>query len=104
MDEASGQAIFRRFGSLNARNLLYYQVEILLLEKELDEIERQHQSGSVGRDYQKFAEYLVKAAWNPANAEHEETEIAHHNCVRRLRSMISGYSMTTASCGLKLLG
>jgi hypothetical protein len=34
-----GYAIFRRFAALNARNLLYLQVELLELEDELDKIE-----------------------------------------------------------------
>ncbi|MCJ1389396.1 hypothetical protein MMC18_002253 [Xylographa bjoerkii] len=37
-----GFAIFRRFASLNARNLLYLQVEILELEEELNKLEEAH--------------------------------------------------------------
>jgi len=33
-----GMSIFKRFAALNARNLLYMQAEILLLERELDVI------------------------------------------------------------------
>ena len=32
-------AIFRRFGALNAQNLLYFQAELVFLEKQLRELE-----------------------------------------------------------------
>lgn len=42
MGSEPGFAIFRRFGSLNAKLLLYLQAEIVQLEHELVEIERQN--------------------------------------------------------------
>ncbi|MCJ1417777.1 hypothetical protein MMC32_004122 [Xylographa parallela] len=43
-----GFAIFRRFGALNTRNLLYLQVEILELEIELNKVE---EANSVDKDH-----------------------------------------------------
>ena len=40
MGDGDGPAVFRRFGALNARILLYLQAEILELEYELDAVER----------------------------------------------------------------
>jgi hypothetical protein len=47
-----GYAIFRRFASLNARNLLYLQVELLELEDELDKIEEANSKDETFRPIQ----------------------------------------------------
>jgi hypothetical protein len=44
MSKHSDVFILRAFSSLNARNLLYYQAELLHLEQELQEIESEDQS------------------------------------------------------------
>lgn len=41
-------AIFRRFGALNARSLLYQQAELIHLEKLLRDIERRDNDSGVG--------------------------------------------------------
>ena len=42
MGNVAGQAIYRRFASLNARRLLYRQAEIVCLEHELNHLEQQY--------------------------------------------------------------
>ena len=39
-----GARIFKRFASLNARNLLYHQTKVLHLEHEFDELEKAHKA------------------------------------------------------------
>lgn len=54
--------IFRRFGALNARNLLYLQAEVTSLEKQLEEVEKAdlesgHPDRSIySRDWRTLAE------------------------------------------------
>ena len=47
-------AIFRTFSKLNAKNLLYYQAELAILEDELAEIERSDQEQASTSDRGKF--------------------------------------------------
>lgn len=58
--EKPGCAIFRRFAALNARNLLYKQVELLELEHTLDEVEEENSRDPETRAFQ-FEIRLLKA-------------------------------------------
>lgn len=44
MGRFPGYAIFRRFASLNARLLLYFQAEIVELEHDLDRLEKMNKA------------------------------------------------------------
>lgn len=63
MGPAPGMALFKRFSSLSARNLLYKQAELLHLG------ERLHQMDSFDRDngmiFHKDASAFVRSAGNP---------------------------------------
>lgn len=58
--EKPGTAIFRRFAALNARNLLYKQVELLELEQQLDMVEEENSQSPETRAFQ-FEMLLLKA-------------------------------------------
>lgn len=75
-----GFAIFRRFATLNAKNLLYLQAELTLLEDELDylEYEDQEAEDETRRNYQWEArllmEHLEDKDNNKRRKEEEEDE------------------------------
>jgi hypothetical protein len=49
MGNMSEVAMFRRFGALNARNLLYYQNELVCLEEELKVLEAEDAKSKSGK-------------------------------------------------------
>ena len=54
MGKYPGLAIFRRFATLNAKNLLYLQAEIAELEDQLDLLERQDYDSTKESESKKF--------------------------------------------------
>jgi hypothetical protein len=62
-------AIFRRFGFLNAQNLLYYQAELSQLEKQLRQCQRED---SMSRKDQK-ARYALNWYWLRESVYDEDT-------------------------------
>ena len=59
MESLPEAAIFRRFGALNAQNLLYYQAELTYLEQKLHT--QQHKDKTQGTDSEK--KYAVDWYW-----------------------------------------
>jgi hypothetical protein len=81
--------ILRRFGSLNAQNLLYYQAELVHLEEKLQKLvkanaESGHDDRSIyDRDWQTLSE-----AENCANGDAE-----HWRTVQEVRRILKEYSL-----------
>lgn len=89
-------ASVRRFGALSARNLLYYQAELLELEKELEDIEERDNTNSL---YDVTKDRAASWIWlggkgNLANRE-------QYDLVLRLRVLLQQYSSYTYPSELK---
>ncbi|RYN61863.1 hypothetical protein AA0114_g475 [Alternaria tenuissima] len=80
-------AMFKRFGSLNARNLLYMQNELMYLEMQLKYVEAKDQASNVG----KKNIYAYDFFW----MKHSETDGQDNeqiNLVMRMRKLLKEYS------------
>jgi len=82
-------AIFRRFGALNARNLLYLQCELCSLEKRLRQIEREDNRKS-GRK----SEYALDWYWLSQSADDGDTK--QLELVHEMRKLLKEYSESTS--------
>ena len=85
--------MFRRFGALNARNLLYYQNELMYLEDELKEEE----AGDANSPEGKKAMYSHDAYWlNTANRttddELRDGDMRQRDLMMRFRCLLKEYS------------
>jgi hypothetical protein len=80
-------SIFRRFGSLNSENLLYLQVELVLLEQKLEE-QQQADSESGHQRKIKYAHNWYQLKYS---AEHGDT--VQLDLVLRIRKILKQYSM-----------
>jgi hypothetical protein len=69
-----GFAIFRRFATLNAKNLLYLQAELTLLEDELEYLESEDQDAEdeTRRNYQWEARLLIEPIEDDDEGEQED--------------------------------
>ena len=79
-------AIFRRFGALNAQNLLYLQAELVRLERLLREKERADSQSNVGRK----SEYAVNWYWLSQSARDGDRE--QLNLFLKIRRKLREYS------------
>lgn len=87
-------AMFRRFGALNARSLLYYQNELAHLEEQLKELEAEDAKSPDG----KKATYSMNAFWlNTAdfevNGELRDGDMRQRELVLQIRRVLKEYSM-----------
>ncbi|KAI4942684.1 hypothetical protein J4E91_009853 [Alternaria rosae] len=85
--------MFRRFGALNARSLLYYQNELAYLEDQLKEVEAEDAKSSEGMK----AMYSHDAYWlNTANrTTHDklrDSDMRQRKLVMRIRCLLKEYS------------
>lgn len=70
-------AIFKRFGALNAQNLLYLQAELTVLEKRLEgyiEVDRRVEPPSVREKYDRDWETLKNSCEKEAAIEHNDRQ------------------------------
>jgi hypothetical protein len=79
-------AIFRRFGELNARNLLYLQAELAYLEKKLSEYEIADNRDPVGEK----SNYAVSWYWLAHSKDDGDTK--QLDIVLKIRSCLKEYS------------
>jgi hypothetical protein len=79
-------AIFRRFGELNARNLLYLQAELAYLEKKLSEYEIADNRDPVGEK----SNYAVSWYWLAHSKDDGDTK--QLDIVLKIRSRLKEYS------------
>jgi hypothetical protein len=79
-------AIFRRFGALNAQNLLYYQAELTYLERKLQT--QQHKDKNLGTDREK--KYAIDWFWlKRARQDGDATQL---DLVLEIRKLLKEYS------------
>ena len=91
-------AIFRKFSTLNARNLLYMQAELAGLECRLDQVTKQDSLSEKGdkRSYAKDFEYL--------HSSHRDGDREQLNLVLLIRTRLKEYSTTFSQlCLLNIL-
>lgn len=79
-------AMFRRFGALNARNLLYLQAELVGLEKKLRELECADSKDPHGMKSQ----YALDWYWLKNSADDGDEE--QLSLIRRIRETLREYS------------
>lgn len=79
-------AIFRRFGWLNAQNLLYLQAELISLEKQLRERQVADSTHTTG----KKAQYALDWFWLSQSEDDGDTE--QLDLVLRIRALLDEYS------------
>lgn len=80
-------SIFRRFGSLNAQNILFLQAELAHLEYELGEI-REEDSNSDDETKKKFAQSWYEVSQKPEDGEQSE----QYQKILEIREKLSEYS------------
>lgn len=93
-------AILRRFAALNARNLLYYQAELVMLENDLCELEgkalqphQQHEHNARPTS----VDYLTDWCWlGELDADNEQWQV-----VLRIRALLKEYSAFSQSYSLE---
>jgi hypothetical protein len=84
-------AMFRRFGSLNAENLLYFQGELTLLERELRTQQlRDHSSG-----HERKSNYAL--SWYELSTSADDGDECQLKLVYRMREVLKQYSMLCAN-------
>jgi hypothetical protein len=80
-------AIFRRFGSLNAENLLYFQAELTMLERDLhDQQLEDHSSGHSRKSKYALSWYQLESS----GLDGDERQL---QLVFRMREVLKQYSM-----------
>jgi hypothetical protein len=88
MSDHPDSAVFRRYGALNFRNLLYYQAELDQLEEKLEEVERlNHELCESGRG----RDFASKWYWlgGGGSDEHSKVQLA---LVLEIREVVRQYS------------
>ena len=90
-------AMYRRFGALNARNLLYLQSDLCCLEEELIELEKADSISSIG----KKRKYAVNAYWlNTAHQKQKDGSLRdgdtrQRDLFLRIRQTLNEYSASS---------
>jgi hypothetical protein len=88
MAKYSENAIFRRFGALNARNLLYYQSELTDLEKELLKIEAKDSESELHEKNARSRDYFWISHWERA----KDGDSTQYDLVMKMRALLREYS------------
>jgi hypothetical protein len=91
-------AIFRRFGALNAQNLLYLQAELVHLEKKLYELEERDSQSSEGMKSRYARDWFwLSRSENDGNDDQWQTVLA-------IRKKLVEYSKPPSICVNAMLG
>lgn len=86
-------AMFRRFGALNARNLLYLQNDLVHLENDLRELEAEDSKNSTGKkqSYRRNSLWLSTADFE-INGQPRDGDTLQRDLVMRMRTLLNDYS------------
>jgi hypothetical protein len=84
-------AMFRRFGALNARNLLYLQNDLAQMEEELLELEleREDNESATGEK----GKYALNAYWLGTASVSRDGDTKQRDLVLKMRDVLHQYSM-----------
>jgi hypothetical protein len=91
MGDMPEMAMFRRFGALNARNLLYFQSELSNLEKKLEELEAADSKDSRDGTAKKYR-YAWNHYWLRTASLARDGETKQRDVVERIREVLKKYS------------
>jgi hypothetical protein len=94
-------AMFRRFGAPNARNLLYFQSELLDLEKKLEELEAADSKTTkdgLAMKYRYARNYARNYFWLRTASQTRDGNTEQRDLVERIRVVLHQYS----ECSLRL--
>jgi hypothetical protein len=91
-------AIYRRFGALNAHNLLYYQAELVDLEQQLKKQQVQDDNNPHGK------KNMYGRTWYRLQDSEEDGDTEQLDLVLKIRKLLHEYSgsRTTTICGSKV--
>jgi len=81
-------AMFRRFGALNARNLLYLQQELAVIEKKLI---KQEWDDNQSQDSKK-CKYAIDARWLHSATSARDGDTKQKDLILEMRNLLSQYS------------
>jgi hypothetical protein len=82
-------AVFRRFGELNVRNLLYLQTELIVLESELETLDGEGSATACGADWRR--------SWESVLRGQKEEDIVRRKLVLEIRAKLKEYSKRSIS-------
>jgi hypothetical protein len=89
-------ALFRRFGALSSRNLLYYQAELLELKEELEDLERRD-NDLAKSDPDNEGDRASTWYWLGGKGCDDHSNKDQLNLVLKLRRLLQEYSTFIAS-------
>ncbi|KAF1950487.1 hypothetical protein CC80DRAFT_482584 [Byssothecium circinans] len=86
-------AMFRRFGALNARNLLYFQSELMSLEKKLFKAEAEDSESDKGMK-SKYAKsfFWLNTSTNVKDGELRDGDTTQRDLVMKMRELLRDYN------------
>jgi len=93
LDPDNETFVFRKFDKLAARNLLHLQSELLAIEKELDQLDREDAEAALDKNRDLAAKHASRT-WAEANRGHypgSQDAVRRSNLVERLRQKIKEY-------------
>jgi hypothetical protein len=82
-------AMFRRFGALNARNLLYLQSDLMIMKEKLLELEKRDSMSSDG----KRSVYALDHYWMSSATIERDGDVRQKELMDQIREMLKEYSM-----------
>lgn len=85
--------MFRRFGALNARNLLYLQNDLVMLEQELKLVEAEDSKSNEGKkERYSWNSYWLSNSDESINDQLRDGDTRQRDLVLRMRSLLAEYS------------
>jgi hypothetical protein len=82
-------AIYRRFGALNAQNLLYYQAQLIDLEEKLRRQQAQDDQNATGR------KSMYAKTWYRLRESEDDGDTDQLDLVMKIRETLNEYSEST---------
>jgi hypothetical protein len=90
-----GLESFSRFRELNVKNLLYYQVQLAALEKDLEESEDTDYREQRGEKYAKFADNMIESVDDDLGTSASGRQDRQVDIVMKIRRILKEYSKET---------
>jgi hypothetical protein len=90
-------AMFRRFGALNARNLLYLQCDLASIEERLFKLEWNDHKSSTGEK----SMYAVDAYWLGSATAARDGDTKQRDLILRMRETLNQYSVPSSTASVR---
>ena len=92
-------AMFRRFGALNARNILYMQNELVILENQLKQFEVEDSKSKEGKKrFYRRNSFWIQTSDMEVNDEPRDGDKRQLDLVMRMRKLLHEYSEHSDTC------